>query len=426
MAICLNNAVVRGEIDNTIRGSVIGRLWLVGREEPLEFDLDGNAWRDVAGARVAFVNPHPRAQKCVRGLATAQRGIAGDITVSRKVNDVTVDDNELSQLIEDDKPIPYVVRNALYLEWFSEQNGRVVVESPAFEVEITEFAWQMDEAEEQAQQLMNQHAMRDWLATIIQRPEPDAEDDTDAFSEAAWEESLKQSDRLSLAHLEALEKYGDEDDEDETRVAFVMGWDHLLDAMTGESEQDGIAFRAGDEEDDDADEEGEEWKSGASREDRVVVRVQEETGDDDEDTDGFFDMMDRESHPLVGLGTDLVRRVLKDLEHELRETEIDPGDDEVTALDRFISNVMTISGKMAGVLSAKDFAVGFEAGHTLAILKRCLNWSNEALSGLNALLADPEWEGRFTLFGEYKRDLHAIRDAITDLRQEIRAANPGV
>jgi hypothetical protein len=87
---------------------------------------------------------------------------------------------------------------------------------------------------------------------------------------------------------------------------------------------------------------------------------------------------------------------------------------------------MSISGKLAGALSTRRFAEGSDAGYTLAILKRCLNWSNEALSGLNSLLTDPTWEDRHTLFSEYKRELHAIRDGITDLRQEIRLKNPGL
>ena len=51
--------------------------------------------------------------------------------------------------------------------------------------------------------------MRGWLAGIIQRPEPEEEEGDDFDdSEESWEASLKQSDRLSDAHMEALEKYG--------------------------------------------------------------------------------------------------------------------------------------------------------------------------------------------------------------------------
>ena len=47
MALRLDKAVVRGEVDNTRRGRVIGRLWLVDREEAIELALRGNAWREV-------------------------------------------------------------------------------------------------------------------------------------------------------------------------------------------------------------------------------------------------------------------------------------------------------------------------------------------------------------------------------------------
>lgn len=423
MAICLDKAVLRGEIDNTLRGRVRGRVWLIGREDPVELELDGNAWMDVAGARVVFVNPAPSAQRAARALTAVQRGIAGDITISKKVKHATVDSDERKNLVLAGKPIPFEWRSAVYLEWFSETNGRVVIESAGFEIETTAFAWQMDEAEEQAQQLMNQHAMRDWLATIIQRPEPAAEDAANAFSEAAWEESLKQSDRLTLAHMEALEKYGYEDgeDEDESRVAFVMGWDHLLDALADESPQDGSHFA----DDGDDDETGEEWKHG----DSDTERLMDEVLDEEEDLDTSFAFMDRERHPLVQRCMGMVMRILNELGDErcdVAGNEDDEGDNESSPLDRFVSNTSTIGGRLAGVLGASDYAEGIEAGHALAVLKRCLNWSNEALSGLNDLLADPKWEDKYTLLDEFKRELHAIRDGITDLRQEIREANPGV
>ena len=85
MALRLDNAVIRGEIDNTSRGNVRGRLWLVGREEPVVLDLRGDAWRDVAGTRLSFVNTHPEAQSAADALQPRQKGFVGDITASRKV-----------------------------------------------------------------------------------------------------------------------------------------------------------------------------------------------------------------------------------------------------------------------------------------------------------------------------------------------------
>ena len=429
MAFRLDQAIVRGELDNTEQGHLRGRIWLEGRAEPLTLDLEGDAWRDVAGARITFTNHEPRRQKNQGDLKPAQHGIVGDITVSKKVKQITASDEEWQRCMEDGKQPPYEWRNSLYIEWFSEENGRVVIESADFELQITEFTWQMDEAEEQAQQFANLNAMRNWLATIIQRPEKkDDDDDEDGFeededlpvSEAEWEESLKLSDRLTDAHMEAMDKYA-EDDDDETKVAFVMGWDHMLDMMAQAQENSGKPQTADqspsmedfEDDDDDPEDAGEEWKEDAE--------------DDSDDDDAFADYMEeRRSHPLQKTAHKLVTRILRDLRDEDRDEGIESEEARNTPLSRFISNTMSISGKLAGALSTRRFAEGSDAGYTLAILKRCLNWSNEALSGLNDLLADSLWEDRHTLFSEYKRELHVVRDGITDLRQEIRLKNPGL
>ena len=433
MAFRLDQAIVRGELDNTEQGHLRGRIWLEGREQPLTLDLEGDAWRDVAGARITFTNHEPRRQKNQGDLKPAQHGIVGDITVSKKVKQITASDEEWQRCMEDGKQPPYEWRNSLYIEWFSEENGRVVIESADFELQITEFTWQMDEAEEQAQQFANLNAMRNWLATIIQRPEKkDDDDDEDGFdededlpvSEAEWEESLKLSDRLTDAHMEAMDKYA-EDDDDETKVAFVMGWDHMLDMMAQAQENSGKPQTADqspsmedfEDDDDDPEDAGEEWKEDA----------EDDSDDDSDDDDAFADYMEeRRSHPLQKSAHKLVTRILRDLRDEDRDECIEDEDARNTPLSRFISNTMSISGKLAGALSTRRFAEGSDAGYTLAILKRCLNWSNEALSGLNDLLADSLWEDRHTLFSEYKRELHVVRDGITDLRQEIRLKNPGL
>lgn len=412
MAFRLDQAIVRGELDNTERGHVRGTIWLEGRAQPLTIDLEGDAWRDVAGARITFINPEPRRQKNQGELKPAQHGIVGDITASRKVRLITATDEEWQQCMDEEAPVPCEWRNSLYIEWFSEENGRVVIEATDFEMHITAFTWQMDEAEEQAQQFANLNAMRNWLATIIQRPDEDedGEDDEEApITEAEWEESLKRSDRLSDAHMEAMDKYGD-DDEDETKVAFVMGWDHMLDMMADAHENSGKKVSTGELGDDDDDDEGDEWKDDDSEEDEAIAAY----------------MQERINHPLKVRARKLVSRILRDLRHDDRKERewLDEEEARGTPLNRFISNAMNISGKLAGALATRRFAEGQDAGYTLAILKRCLNWSNDALSGLNDLMSDVLWEDRHPLFSEYKRELHAIRDGITDLRQEIRQANP--
>ncbi|MSU22191.1 MAG: hypothetical protein EXS32_00005, partial [Opitutus sp.] len=94
MAWRIHESVIRGEIDNRVRGRVTGRLWFVGREAPVEFDLAGNAWRDLAGRRLEFVNPDPQAGH-LAGLAAPQTGTIGDCTASRKVKVPEVSMEEL-------------------------------------------------------------------------------------------------------------------------------------------------------------------------------------------------------------------------------------------------------------------------------------------------------------------------------------------
>lgn len=391
MALRLDNAVIRGEIDNTSRGNVRGRLWLVGREEPVVLDLRGDAWRDVAGTRLSFVNPHPEAQSAADALHPKQKGYVGDITASRKIQ------------IEPDAGIePGTAAgewcNSLYLEWFSEENGRVFIESSDFEISVSEWLWEMDDAAEELQKTANLHTMRGWLAGIIRRPEPGTIDDDDFDdSEESWEESLKQSDRLGDAHMEALEKYG-EDGFDDERISFVMGWDHMLGG--GRS-----SVGAAEEEDDDE----EAWLPAA------------DLMPDDDDGDGEGEFIDEDSpdcHPLQKRSHDLVVRLLTEIDEERMENrQTSEGD---TSLDRFIRNTMNISGKLAGALGIRGFGGSRNKGYTLAILRRCLNWANEALAALNELSESPAWQSRLDLLAEFRAELFALRDGMTDLRRELR------
>jgi hypothetical protein len=354
-------------------------------------DLRGDAWRDVAGTRLSFVNPHPEAQSAADALHPKQKGYVGDITASRKIQ------------IEPDAGIePGTAAsewcNSLYLEWFSEENGRVFIESSDFEISVSEWLWEMDEAAEEAQKTVNLHTMRGWLAGIIRRPEPRTIDDDDFDdSEESWEESLKQSDRLGDAHMEALEKYG-EDGFDDERISFVMGWDHML---------GGGRSSGGAAEEDDDDEE--EWLPAA------------DLMPDDEDGDGEGEFIDEDSpdcHPLQKRSHDLVVRLLTEIDEERMENrQTSEGD---TSLDRFIRNTMNISGKLAGALGIRGFGGSRNKGYTLAILRRCLNWANEALAALNELSESPAWQSRLDLLAEFRAELFALRDGMTDLRRELR------
>ena len=59
MAWGIDESVIRGEIDNRVKGVVSGRLWLEGIAEPVTLQLSGNAHRDLAGCLLNFKNGKP-------------------------------------------------------------------------------------------------------------------------------------------------------------------------------------------------------------------------------------------------------------------------------------------------------------------------------------------------------------------------------
>lgn len=362
----IHDAVVRGEIDNTVEGKTSGRLWLVGRDEPVVLELDGDCWRDLAGARLSFRNPAPKAAAPPE-LDTRQRGLVGDMTASRKCRVPRVDEDELAALLDAGGEVPFSWRNMLYLEWFSESQGRVVIESGDFELQLSDRLWEMDEDGEEAQKLANLQAMRDFMNTLVRRNEP--ADGTrgrpGGEDEFQWEERLKQSERLADAYQEVIEKYLDDPDA-ERKEAFAMGWDGLLEALADESE--GIAC---DEPD---------WQAG-------------------EDEEAWRDEESCDPHPLQERAHEVVIRGI-DL------TRAGAGHPAAAVLT---AALMQVAGKLAGALNG-DYER--ETGFVLAMLKRCLGWQNDALAACGELIqaaADPD----------HRRALEALRDSIFAIREDI-------
>ena len=378
MAWRLDDAVEHGLIDNTVEGTTTGKIWLVGRDEPLILSLNGDCWRDLAGTVLEFENPNPSASAEASALDTEQTGIIGDMTASRKARVPDLSDEELSRHDRQGLEVPFKWRNVLYLEWFSEINGRILIEAVGYELEVSESHWLMDEDSEEAQKLANLSAMRDFLAQVIQRNEPSEEPESKQkhsvrgqLDEFEWEKRLKESDRLTDAYQEVLEKYM-EDEDSERKEAFVMGWDGLLGAMAERDED-------GEWEEDDIEEEnesfGEEWRNS------------EDEDESEEDDEGDEDWL-RDSHPLQTKARELSLRAF-DL--------VNRSDDQNSPSERLVSNLMQVSGKLAGVLHGRGSGYEPEAGFILAVLKRCLNWTNETIGACDELIhaeEDSDHRGR--------------------------------
>jgi hypothetical protein len=202
MALRVAEAVVRGEIDNRMRGRVTGRIWFAGQAAPVELDLTGNCWRDLAGRRLEFTNHDPKPGDLGR-FPMVQKGTAGDITASRKVKVPDIPMDQIGAYYAAKKPFPWHWGNSLYLEWFSEANGRVVIESAGYDLKIVgEPVWEMTPGEEEAQRRANGEAMTGFVDELGKAtPEADAHEDTEWSEKPQTEEEAEQmqerSDRLA-------------------------------------------------------------------------------------------------------------------------------------------------------------------------------------------------------------------------------------
>lgn len=141
MAWRLNNYVIEGELDNTKRGRVTGWISFLGVSNPVTIDLRGDFHRDIRGARLRLTNPQPveyppEEEGYMQGFATHQTGEVGDMTAGLPPRDYV------------DHP---------YLEWYSDQNGRVVVELGPEQVEVvgTPLPWQKEEPVSREKQAQN-------------------------------------------------------------------------------------------------------------------------------------------------------------------------------------------------------------------------------------------------------------------------------
>lgn len=393
MAWRIDEAVIRGQIDNTVEGRTTGIIWLFGRAEPLVLSLVGDCWRDLAGAKLMFENPSPATIDDALKIEANQNGIVGDMTASRKARVPLVDESEMHKIHKNGGEIPCEWKNVLYLEWFSEINGRVVIETTDFKLDVSAHEWTMDADDEEAQKLANLNAMRDFMAQVIRRREPsdDPDEFSDSMDEFAWERRLKESDRLTDAYQEVLEKYM-EDSDCERKEAFVMGWDGLLEELAERDESSGRP------------EEHETTDASAG--------MEFETDEDEEDfDDDEYPFSKRERHPLQARAQELALRAM-----DVVSGESGQGSPSYV----LVSNLLQVSGKLAGALNDRSSGYEPEAGYVLAILKRCINWLNEAVGCCQELMTTEEDADQLAALAHIRSTIFEIRDGITELRREMK------
>lgn len=113
--------LIAGELDNTVPGKVTGWLRFFGLEEEVKLDLKGDFHRDIRGARIRLRKhaghvTEPHRDSHMHLFCPVQTGEVGDITAGRP-------------------PYDYV-RGRAYVEWFSEENGRVVLELDSEQIKV--------------------------------------------------------------------------------------------------------------------------------------------------------------------------------------------------------------------------------------------------------------------------------------------------
>jgi len=408
MAWRIHDSVQRGEIDNRVRGIVCGKIWLHGLAEPVTLDLKGNACPDLAGCRLTFENPGRTVpMRTDARMEPLQRGTIGDLTASRKVRVFDVPFEEAYERLEKKLPVPEYLANSLYLEWFSEANGRVVIESADFKLVVSPPVWRSTPEEERQRQREAAQGFDGFIEKLSEAVEaakhaPEEDKEWDEFD---YEEFLRESDARTDKYLELLDKYRDRPDR-ERLIAREMGWSWIEDAI---AEQGGNADAPPgfDDKDDTLD---------VDEINRVCAEASEDPPQPDAATEGVDWVRDRHG----GVKHPLSLRAFEGsmaLWHQCKELGLSEVDDD--DLTRLISEFQITGAKLAGALDGLAYGRDQQKGaFIVAYLKRALGHLHIAQTALEKTeakkLLPPE-----TIAGT-RSELFAIREAVLELMLEFR------
>jgi hypothetical protein len=396
MALRIGDSVVRGEIDNRVKGVVRGTIWLQGMNEPLVLELKGNAAPDLAGCLLQISNlEKPLLLGEGIRLNPDQRGSIGDLTASRKVRVYEVPFDEVEAMIERGETPPEKMANCLYLEWFSQANGRVVIESTGFKLDVSPPLWRLDSGEEEQRQKEVAGGFDELLRQLTiaiesrrHHPPPDKK-----WDEYDYEKFMRECEARTDMLAELLDKYDGHPDAEQI-IAREMGWNRK------ETSDDEAAHE------------------GASDEDEAFTAdpANLDTPEPDADTEGVDWIRTKEGHIRHPLACQAFEELISML-NELRRLGLEDCDN--SALLSFVSGRQLLCVKLAGALDGLAYGRGLAEG---AFLVACLK---RALSHLHKTQADLEKviEAKLLpppLVARCRRELFETRDGILRLMQEFR------
>jgi len=406
MAWRIHDSVIRGQIDNRTKGRVHGCLWLRGLDQPIRLELKGNAHGDLAGCLLHFENPDPTVPlRTDVALHPLQRGTIGDLTASRKVRVLDVPSTEARAMSRRGEKPPEHWANSLYLEWFSEANGRVVVEGADWKLDISTPVWRLTAADEAQRAQDAAKGMTDFmqhLTDAVEAQRHEGPQELEEWDEFEWEKFFRESDARTQKYGELLDKYRDHPNAEEI-IDKEMGWDE-------ESRQRRL---------DEARARGEEVMSD---EELDALRERVEAAPDD---------------PLLpdpdSEGRDWIRTengsVVHPLQHRCSESGLalwracdqcglarseDPDLGEL--LDEFQITAAKLAGGLNGLAYGRNL---HEGGFIVAYLKRALRHLHAAQAALERLA--PRHLVPAPALGRARQELFEIREGIIDLMRRFRA-----
>ena len=397
MAFRIHDSVVRGEIDNRVKGIVRGKIWVEGRGEPVVLELQGNAWPDLAGCLLTFTNPQKRfAHPHLDTLQPLQRGGIGDLTASRKVRVFDVPLEEAMSMIDSKEKPPEHMANSLYLEWFSEANGRVVIESADYELTISPPEWIMTpevDVERARQAAAGMSGFMTKLTGAIEQHQRGQKDPEEEWDEHDYEKFMKEADARTDKYGELLDKYGTSDEAHE-KIAREMGWVRELTEEEAEEERRRI-------------EEINEACQQALEEPEPEPDPQREGIDWIRTEDGDL------HHPLQHRCFEGAVKYWKQID----EMGLDKLADK--DLEQFLSEFQITGAKLAGALDGVARGEDFrDAAFTVAYLKRALDHLHKSQAGLEAVAPKKLLPEAMVI--DARKELFEIREGILRLMDEFR------
>ena len=138
-----SHCLKEGMLDNTVPGKVTGWMRFAGMRGRVKFDLRGDFHRDIRGA-VLVIPPRAAASKrgerdgapYMQDFSESQTGNVGDITAGLPPHDY----------------VEYP-----YIEWYSDENGRCVIELDPGDIRVQgkPIPWQESDPVSRAQQSHN-------------------------------------------------------------------------------------------------------------------------------------------------------------------------------------------------------------------------------------------------------------------------------